>query len=1148
MSGFTHLHLHSQYSLLDGAIRLDQLMKRLPELNMDTVAVTDHGNMFGAIDFYSRAKAAGIKPIIGCEVYVTGPKGMGDRTSREVYHLVLLARNQEGYRNLCALVSYGYLDGFYYHPRIDKDLLRKYKGGLTALSACLSGELAARIKEGRVDAAREAALEYASILDPGQFYLEIQQNGLKEQEVVNEVLRKIAAETKLPLVATNDCHYLKQEDHRAHDILLCISTRATFDDPHRMRHDTNELYLRSPEEMQRLFADVPEALENTGRIAGECSLELDLEKVYLPHYAVPAGYDLDSFLEAKAQQGLDRCLNTVPEGEHESYRRRLDFELDVIKRMGFSGYFLIVWDFISYAKNQGIPVGPGRGSGAGSLVAYSLGITALDPLPYGLLFERFLNPERVSMPDFDIDFCQDRRGEVISYVSDKYGHDRVGQIITFGQLKPKLAIKDVGRVMGLSFKETDRISKLVPPGPGVTLEQALKEEPRLQEVQDEKAEYREVIQVARSLEGLNRHYGTHAAGVVISDQPLLEHGPVLMGDEGGLTTQFAEDEVEKVGLVKFDFLGLKTLTVIDHALKLIRQGGRELDIGSLPLDDQKVFELLISGETDGVFQVESLGFRQLMKELRPDRFEDIIAAVALYRPGPMQAGMVEDYVNRKNDPRRVAYPHPAVEPALKDTYGVIVYQEQVMRIAVDLCGYSMGQADILRKAMGKKKPEEMARQKKMFVEGAVRVSDMPRAEAVDLFDKIEKFAGYAFNKSHSAAYALISYQTAYLKAHHPVEFMAALLSSEMNNADKLVPHIAKVREMNIELLPPDVNRSERNFSVPEGKILFGLGAVKGLGDAAIEAVVQARAERPFRSLFDFCQRMDLRKLNKRLVEALIKCGAMDGFNHSRACLCATMDLAVNRAQIRQKERQSGQRSLLDLLSSGDAAAALDAEPPMPDLVEWPERVRLAHEHEALGLYITGHPLERHRRIVLRMANSTTVRIAEAGRRSEVTLAVLVASMRERPLKNGTGRMAVLTLEDLEGTCDAVIFSKEFAEYEQALKSEEPLLVTGSVVMEGDENPAARLRVREVRLLGDACEKKTSCVRFRVPADSLSKDRLEELKSILGRFQGACSAYLHICLPECGSETVLKLPEPVGPSEEMEHAVDSLFRMKVTEFS
>jgi len=1147
MPGFTHLHLHSQYSLLDGAIRLDQLMKRLPELGMDSVAITDHGNMFGVVDFYQKAKAAGIKPIIGCEVYVAGPKGMRDRTSREVYHLVLIARNQEGYSNLCTLVSQGYLEGFYYHPRVDKDLLRKHRGGLTALSACLSGELASRIKEGRVEVAREAAREYASIFEPGQFYLEVQQNGLKEQAVVNEVLKKISAETGLPLVATNDCHYLNKGDHRAHDILLCISTRTTIDDPRRMRHDTDQLYLRSSEEMEDLFKDFPQALENTQKIAAECSLELDLEKVYLPHYEVPEGYDLDSFLEAKAREGLERHLPAVPQEEHENYNRRLEYELDVIKRMGFSGYFLIVWDFISYAKRQGIPVGPGRGSGAGSLVAYFLGITDLDPLPYGLLFERFLNPERISMPDFDIDFCQDRRGEVISYVSEKYGHDRVGQIITFGQLKPKLAIKDVGRVMGLSFKETDRISKLVPIGPDVTLEKALIEEPRLQEVQEEKDEYRELIQVARSLEGLNRHYGTHAAGVVISDKPLLEHVPVLRGEEGVLTTQFAKDEVEKVGLVKFDFLGLKTLTVIDHALKLIRQNGTDLDIGRIPLDDPKVFELLISGETDGVFQVESLGFKQLMKELRPDRFEDIIAAVALYRPGPMKAGMVEDYVNRKNEPRRVAYPHPAVEPALKNTYGVIVYQEQVMRIAVDLCGYTMGQADILRKIMGKKKPEAMARQKKMFVEGAVRTSNMPRSEAVDLFDKIEKFAGYAFNKSHSAAYALISYQTAYLKAHHPVEFMAALLSSEMNNTDKLVPHIAKVREMNIELLPPDVNRSERAFSVPEGKILFGLGAVKGLGDAAIEAIVEARAERPFGSLYDFCARMDLRKLNKRLVEALIKCGAMDGFGATRASLFAAVDLAINRAQARQKERRSGQRSLLEMMSNGDAAS-LDTEPPMPDMLEWAERARLSNEREALGFYITGHPLERHRGIVSRMANCSTGRIAEAGRRREVTMAVLVAGMRERPLKNGTGRMAVLTLEDLEGTCEAVVFSKEFAEHETALKSGEPLLVTGQVAMEGDENPVARLRVREVCMLGDAREQKTRCVRFRVPAESLSRERLEELKTILSRFRGGCAAYLHIGLHECGSETVLKLPEQVGPSEEMEHEVDSLFKKKVTEFS
>jgi len=1147
MTGFTHLHLHTQYSLLDGAIRLNQLFDRLRELKMDSVAMTDHGNMFGVVDFYRRAQAAGIKPIIGCEVYVAGARGMSDRSTREMYHLVLLARNETGYRNLCRLVSLAYLDGFYYHPRIDKQLLGKHSEGLVGMSACLSGEIASLIKHGHVSDASLAASEYAALFEPGWFFLELQHNGLPEQEKVNQVLLQIASERKLPLVATNDCHYLNAGDHRAHDILLCISTRKTVDDPGRMRHDTEDLYLRSEEEMKQLFADVPEAIENTRRIADACNLELELGKVFLPRYEVPAEYDLDSYLEAQAKQGLDRHLAGLNEEKHDLYTKRFTYEIDVIKRMGFSGYFLIVWDFIAYAKSNGIPVGPGRGSGAGSLVAFCLGITAIDPLPYDLLFERFLNPERVSMPDFDIDFCQDRRGEVINYVAEKYGSDRVAQIITFGQLKPRLAIKDVGRVMGLSFAETDRISKLVPMGPKVTLDQALREEPRLEEIQNEKPIYREVVQIARSLEGLNRHFGTHAAGIVISNKPLLEMVPVLKGEEGVLTTQFAKDEVEKAGLVKFDFLGLKTLTVIQHALEMIRVGGHQLEILEIPLDDQQVFDLLISGETDGVFQVESDGFKQLMKELKPDRFEDIIAAVALYRPGPLGAGMVEDYINRKQRGRGVSYPHPATKAALESTYGVIIYQEQVMRIAVDLCGFSMSQADILRKAMGKKKASEMARLKKMFIEGAGQKSGMPLNEAEDLFAKIEKFAEYAFNKSHSAAYALISYQTAYLKTHYPVEFMAALLSSEMDNSEKLVRHLAKVREMGIEILPPDVNRSQRRFSVADGKILFGLGAVKGLGDTAIETICQAREERPFSSLFDLCARVDLRKVNKRLVDVLIKSGALDTLGAGRACQCAAVELAFSRAQARQREKQSGQRSLLSMMSGGSGARGLDDEPPLPLVSEWSERERLALEREAMGFCLTGHPLDRYRRLTGRLTNCSSSRLGQMARK-DVAMAALVASMRERPLKSGSGRMAILVLEDLEGTCEAIVFSKEFALCEDLLKSGEPLLVKGTVAMEGDENPVAKLRVREVALLAEEQAQKTSRVSFKLQADSLTPDKLAELKTILGRFKGSCRAYLHIRLPEVASETVLELPDQVGSSEQLEQEVDNLFSGKVTEFS
>ncbi|NMB76315.1 MAG: DNA polymerase III subunit alpha [Myxococcales bacterium] len=1153
MSGFVHLHLHTQYSLLDGAIRLEKLFPRLKELGMDSVAITDHGNMFGAIDFYLKARSAGVKPIIGCEVYVAGPRGRLDRVARDDYHLVLLARDRKGYQNLAYLVSMGYLEGFYYHPRVDREILKSHAEGLIALSACLSGEIACAAKRGDKEGARRLAREYAGLFEPGGFYLELQHNGLIEQERVNAILMEIAREENLPLVATNDCHYLFAEDYRAHDILLCISTGKTIDDPNRMRHESHDFYLRSGDEMEKLFSDCPEAVENTRRIAERCNVEIDIGKPMLPQYQVPEGHDLETYLEHLAHEGLARHLAHVPPDRHPSYQERLAYEVSVIRKMGFAGYFLIVWDFINWAKRQGIPVGPGRGSGAGSLVAFSLGITDLDPLAYDLLFERFLNPERVSMPDFDVDFCQDRRGEVIQYVIEKYGRDRVGQIVTFGQLKPRSAIKDVGRVLGLSFGETDRISKLVPPGPKVTLDSALAEEPRLQAIQDEKPVYREVIQVARSLEGLNRQSGIHAAGVVIAQKPLWEHVPVMRDEGGGLVSQYAKDEVEKAGLVKFDFLGLKTLTVIHNAVRLIEQGGTRLDIRAIPLDDPGVYRMMATGETDGVFQIESAGFKELMKRLKPDRFEDIIAAVALYRPGPLGAGMVDDYVERKHGHQKVTFPHPAVEAALKDTYGVIIYQEQVMRIAVDLSGFTMGQADSLRKAMGKKKKEEMEKLKARFIQGASQKSGMPEPAARELFEKIEKFAEYAFNKSHSAAYALISYQTAYLKHHHPVEYMAALLSSETSNTDTLVGYIATAREMGLRLLPPDVNRCERDFTARDGQVVFGLGAVKGLGDVAIQNILQARRERPFSSFFDFCCRLDLHKVNKRAMEALIKSGALDSLGASRAAMARALEVAFEWAAARQKERQSGQCSLLDRFQPTSGAKGQAAEPRLPEVPEWPEKERLQGEREALGFYVTGHPLQRHRAAAARLASATTQNLREVvarqgGRMAEATLVALVSSLRERPLKNGSGRMAILMLEDLAGTCEALVFSREFAELESVLKSGEPLLLSGSVVLEGDdEEPVAKFRVSEAKLLREVREKKTSRVRFRVSAEQLSGERLHKFKAILDRFPGNCAAYLHIRLPDPGAETVLRLPAPVVYSETLEQEVDRLFSARVTEY-
>lgn len=1152
MSDFTHLHLHSQYSLLDGAIRLDRLFPRLHELGMNSVALTDHGNMFGAVDFYQHAKKADIKPIIGCEAYVAGSRGMRDRTVRESYHLVLLAKNNEGYQNLTYLISKGFLEGYYYHPRIDKNILRKHSAGLIGLSACLSGEVAYHAKKNQPDEARHAAQEYAQIFEPGQFFLELQHNGLEEQELANELIKQIAEDEGLPLVATNDCHYLSEKDAFAHDVLLCISTNKTLDDPNRMRHDTDTLYLRSAEEMARLFDDTPEALENTVRIAESCNVELDLGNNYLPAFEVPDGFDRNSYLSDRAWAGLERHLKRVPPEKHDFYRKRLEYEIGVIHSMGFSGYFLIVWDFIKYAKEHGIPVGPGRGSGAGSLVAFCLGITDLDPLPYDLIFERFLNPERISMPDFDIDFCQDRRGEVIQYVSEKYGRDRVGQIATFGQLKARSAIKDVGRVMGLSFQETDRISKLVPPGPKVTLEKALAEEPRLTEIQREKDEYRQLIEVAKSLEGLNRQWGMHAAGVVIAQKPLWEHVPVLKGDGDVLITQFAKDEVEAAGLVKFDFLGLKTLTVIAHALRMIKANHGELDIRTIPLDDPDVYRLLTSGETDGVFQVESDGFKELMKKLKPDRFEDIVAAVALYRPGPLGAGMVDDYIDRKHGRSKITYINPVLEPILNSTYGVIIYQEQVMRIAVDLSGFTMGQADTLRKAMGKKKADLLAKLKEQFISGAMEHNQVDEKVSRELFEKIEKFAEYAFNKSHSAAYALISYQTAFLKAHYPAEFMAALLSSEMSDTDKLVKHIGKVRRMGIDVLPPDVNRSERSFSVADGKILFGLGAVKGVGDSAIDAIVEARKDGPFCSMFDFASRLDSRKVNKKLVDALIKSGGLDGMGHNRASMAASMEMVFDWAQKRQKEKASGQRSLLDLMTASDSCDDEPQEdhPPLVSVDEWPERERLNKERESLGFYISGHPLDRYERVLRRLKTTPIDNLQsclEPGARpKDVSLAALVVTMRDKPTKTG-GRMAIVGLEDLSGRCEAVVFTKEFAEAEELLRSQRPLLLSCNATLDDDEGARPRIVIREVSALKDASKQKTSQVHFRLPANDIDAPRLERLRTILRKHRGKCAAFLHIRLPDHGPETILRLPESVSFSEKVEEEVDSLFNGPVTQY-
>ncbi|MGQ0503914.1 MAG: DNA polymerase III subunit alpha, partial [Myxococcaceae bacterium] len=1026
---FTHLHLHTLYSLLDGAIRMKDLINTVKDKGMNAVAVTDHGNMFGAIDFYKKAKDANIKPIIGIEAYVAGPKGREDRTEKVANHLILLAKNEEGYQNLKFLSSTAYMHGFYYHPRLDKQVLKERSKGVIALTACLGGEVTSACFRGDMDHARRAAQEYKDIFEPGHFFLEVQSNGMPEQEKANANLFQLSRDLNLPLCATADAHYIKQEDAKAHELLMCIASGKTLADSKRMRHTTDKLYVTSPEEMRAFFKDTPDAVDNTQRITEMCTLELKLGKPMLPTFKVPDGHTPDSFMAELATKGLhERFAELRYPVDREMYLARLGMELAVITKMGFSGYFLIVQDFINWAKQHGIPVGPGRGSGAGSIVAYALRITDLDPIPYNLLFERFLNPERVSMPDFDIDFCQDRRDEVIQYVSRKYGELNVGQIITFGSLKAKSVLRDVCRVFGLPFSEGDRFAKLIPEVLNITLKESIEMEPRLKEmiekpvvltnVEGRDITSKEVLEIALALEGLHRQAGMHAAGVVIADKPLWELVPVYQPPgEKTLITQFAKDEVEAAGLVKFDFLGLKTLTVIQHTLDLInrhRPPDQKIERHEIPLDDQATFDLISRGDTAGVFQMESSGFTEMVIKLKPSCFEDVIAAGALYRPGPLDSGMVDVFINRKHGREKVVYPHPNLETVLKDTYGVIVYQEQVMQISQILGGYSLGRADLLRRAMGKKKAEVMQKERAGFLEGCEK-GGVDLKVAGEIFDLMEKFAEYGFNKSHSAAYGLITLHTAWLKAHFPVEFMAALLTSEKDNTDKVVLHIAEARERGHEVLPPDVNFSDLAFGAVEGKIRFGLGAIKGVGEGAIESILEARTkDGPFKNLFDFCERVDSRRVNRKVVEALVKAGAFDFEKRGRRQLFETIERALERGSSSQRDRAVGQSSLFGLLAEAAPAAGKPSglANQYVDVEEWVEKERLSFEKEAIGFYVSGHPLHQYDKELRRYARPITA-VQRARRDEKVTIAGIVSALRERPTKTGK-RMAWVTIEDLSG--------------------------------------------------------------------------------------------------------------------------------------
>ena len=1118
MSDFVHLHCHTEYSLLDGAIRIKDLCARAKDHGMPACAITDHGNMFGAVYFQLACKDFGLKPIFGCEVYVC--KDHTDRnpeTARRRNHLILLAQSRTGYHNLIKLVSHGYLEGFYYKPRVDKALLRRYSEGLVCLSACIAGEIPRAIQAGDMDTALSLTREYADIY-PGRFYLEIQSNGLEEQVRVNNGLLELAEATGLPLVATNDCHYLNADDANAHEVLLCIQTQNTMDDPRRMRFESRELYYKSAEEMEAAFAHVPEALANTARIAESCNVELELGKHYFPVYPLPEGVSMEAEFRRLAEEGLEQRLAKHPQRDSIDptvYRDRLQHELKVILEMGFPGYFLIVQEFINWAKNNGIPVGPGRGSAAGSLVAWALRITNIDPLPYNLLFERFLNIERVSLPDIDVDFCERRRGDVIRHMVDTYGEGSVAQITTFGTMKAKGVVRDVGRALGLSFAETDRIAKLVPDDLKMTIAKALKEEPELKKLYDTDPQVTRLLDTARRLEGLARHASTHAAGLVVSDKPMQEYLPLYQGKRGELVTQFDGPMTEKVGLVKFDFLGLKTMTLIQDTLDNISaQGQTPPDLDNLALTDPETYELYARGDTEGVFQVESSGMRQYLRMLKPSCFEDVIAMLALYRPGPLGSGMVDEFIKRKHGQVPVVYPHDSLADCLRDTYGVIVYQEQVMQIAQIIASYTLGGADLLRRAMGKKKAEAMARERATFVAGATK-NGIGEDKANEIFDLMEKFAEYGFNKSHSAAYALISYYTAYLKVHHKVEFMAALLTSEMGNQDKLLKYVSCCKDMGIEVVQPSVNHSQREFSALNGQVVFGLGGIKNVGDEAIREIIEARhGGEAYTSLLDMCCRVNLRKVTKRVLESLIKGGACDCLGASRAAMLASLEGVVARAQKKAKDKNSSQVSLLSMAPVAEAAPlpGVGLDCPEASLPEMEDDLKMRAEKEALGFFLTSHPLQPFRREMHRLRLTSLEDARELSPGTEIQCGVLVTGIKEVLTKAKGERMAFVSIEDLAGHAEVTFFPRAYAEARELLRQEVPLCITARLDSKaeqrdtdednGDDAPReVSLLGQSVCLLEDACRQDSTPVCVQIPAHRLGREDMLQLRRILENHPG-----------------------------------------------
>jgi DNA polymerase-3 subunit alpha len=1144
---FIHLHNHSEFSILDGALKIKDLVEAAYKNNMPAVALTDHGNIFGAVDFFKEAKARGIKPILGCEMYVA-PKSRFNKKAKPFetrhFHLVLLIKDEKGYQNLCQLITKSYLEGFYYKPRIDKELLTHHSEGLVAFSACLKGEINSLLSRGLEKEAEAAALEYASLFNDGDFYIELQDNGLEQQRELNPLILQLARKLNLPLVATNDTHYLRKDDAESQDILLCIQTNKVVSDQDRIRFGTKEFYFKPPSEMIDIFKDVPEAIQNTAKIAAQCNFDFPESGYFLPQFKVPEETILEEYFDKVVREGFKKRIDFLHKEEErelrhplDHYEDRLEKEVKLIKEMGFEGYFLIVWDLIQEAKEKRIPVGPGRGSAAGSLLAYCLEITDIDPLEYGLLFERFLNPERISLPDIDIDFCGRRREEVLAYVTKKYGQENVCQIITFGTMAARQAVRDVGRALEVPLPEVDRIAKMIPPfGPEASIEGALNRIPQLKELRDGNPKIAHLLSTAQKLEGQVRHPSIHAAGIVITPKPLVEFMPLYQSVKGEITTQFPMQDIETIGLLKMDLLGLRNLTVIQDTVELVgRDKGEKIDLNNILLDDKETFEVFQSGNSDGVFQFESQGMKDLLRNFKPENFRDLIALNALYRPGPLKSGMTDEFIKRKHHPEWIKYECPEFEPILEETQGIIVYQEQVMRIATDLAGFSLAEADILRKAMGKKETGMMRSQKQRFLQGAKK-KGLSQAKANKIFEQIKHFAGYGFNKSHSAAYAYLAYQTAYLKAHFPVYFLAALLTSEAERGvtSQIVKYIKECEEMGIEVLPPDINESDLNFTVVKGNIRFGLSAIKNVGEGAVRALLRARDQRgKFTSLFDMCQEVDPKIVNRKVIESLIKAGATDSLGWKRSQCFHMVDKMIEFAHSIQKAKSSKQNLLFGQSQIEPPSIPVEVK----QMREWDESLLLSYEKDALGFYITGHPLAQFGdRLKKLVSHSISQLDEEKDFDNEVRVAGIIPSLKLIKTRKEE-RMATFILEDLSDRIEVVVFPDNYKKYYEFLREEQLVWVKGRFIGEGENR---RIHLIQIMPLAEAFQEKASRVILRIFLPGLEESVFEELKEMLDKNPGKCPVIFELETPHSYRMVAQSIEiQGISPSDDLTKHIESL---------